>query len=323
MEKYKQIKKKHHYVWAYHLKQWATGNDVFYITKTGKIACDSVKGLSQERGFYKINPLQKKDVEYLTNWSKTFPKHLHEQHMRFLKDFIGLSYISNTIQKRHLKTEEVKNLDLAIQYNSFENLHTSFECGVLPVMKELHKGSEKILAIKEYMIDFCSYVGLQFTRTKTFKEKSIAAIKTNSFLTAVYPDKVELTERNWWFISFMLGINVGFSLFSSRAKNNHIFICNDTEIPFITSDNPVINIHPSLAKLSRNEAPKNLDLYFPISPRYAYMINESTVYDELSDSIEETDVQKLNSLMARESDQTIYGNSKEILETVKVQHKST
>ena len=63
MEKYLQIKQWHHYVWGFYLKQWANGNDIYHVTQKGKIACDSVKGLSRELGFYKIKPLNKVDIE--------------------------------------------------------------------------------------------------------------------------------------------------------------------------------------------------------------------------------------------------------------------
>lgn len=322
MRKYAQIKKKHHYVWSFHLKQWANGKDIYYITKKGNIACDSIKGLSCERGFYKISPLNKNDIEFIRTMSAISDVNLQKQHNKFLSTFVALSHISNVCQNSKIKSDEVNNVHLAIMYNSLENLHSGFESGVKPVLEKLHHGASEVLNANQNMVAFCSYIGQQ--RTKTFKEKSLTAINRNISASnennigiSEYRRIQKLTEKNWWLLSFMLGINVGYSLYLTRLNDNHIFITNNTNTPFITSDNPVVNIHSSLSALEENEAPEKLDLYFPISPKYAYMINESTEYDSFTDYLSESEVEMLNAKMVEKADETIFGNSNEILKSLK------
>lgn len=56
--KYLEVKKRHHYVWANYLARWGRGTgDVFYTTRTGKIAHDSVRGIVVDDYFYKISAL--------------------------------------------------------------------------------------------------------------------------------------------------------------------------------------------------------------------------------------------------------------------------
>ena len=114
MRKYAQIKKNHHYVWSFYLKQWANGKDIYYITKKGKIACDSIKGLSCERGFYKINSLNKSDIEFIQMTSSKSDMHLQKQHNKFLSNFIALSHISNMCQTSKIRSNEANNTHLAI-----------------------------------------------------------------------------------------------------------------------------------------------------------------------------------------------------------------
>lgn len=326
MRKYAQIKKKHHYVWSFHLKQWTNGKDIYYFTKKGNIACDSIKGLSCERGFYKINSLNKSDIEFIQAISSKSDINLQEQHKKFLNNFIALSHISNVCQNYKTRSNEANTTHLAILYNSLENLHSGFESGVKPVLEKLHHGASEVLNENQNMVAFCSYLGQQITRTKTFKEKSLSAVNRNILAEnesnidiREYKKIQQLTENNWWFLSFMLGINVGYSLYRTRLNDNHIFIVNKTNTPFITSDNPVVNIHSSLCALGEYEAPEELDLYFPISPRYAYMINNSTEYNSLADFLCESDVEMLNEKMVKKAGATIFGNSNKILESLKKQ----
>ena len=86
-----------------------------------------------------------------------------------------------------------------------------------------------------------------------------------------------------------------------------------SNISFITSDSPVINIHPSLDKLEEGTAPEYMDVYFPLSPKYAYMINNSDTYNGLQDIVHEDDVIKLNEYIYKESYKTVFANSDEIL----------
>ncbi|WP_080115876.1 DUF4238 domain-containing protein [Pseudomonas syringae] len=66
---------------------------------------------------------------------------------------------------------------------------------------------------------------------------------------------------------------MGSSLSSFVRSDNHILIKNDTAIDFITSDCPVVNIHESTKQLKQGEPSEVLDLYFPVSPRLAYIIS--------------------------------------------------
>lgn len=324
MDKNRQIKRNHHYVWSFYLKSWADKNDIHYISKKGKISRDSVKGLAKEIDFYKINLLNKSDVEFIKAWSSFSPDVLQKIHMSHLRDFQNLTKLSNSISNIDVDSDDIENVKKAIEHNSLENLHSIYEDLAVEAISNLAKGKLSVLDDGQNMIAFCSYLGLQITRTKLFKDKTFENIKlfskqnAQAAQAAQYFDK---TEKNWWFISFMVGVNIGMSLYAEREKQEHIFIRNLTSVPFITSDNPIINIHSSLNDLDEMEAPIYSDFYIPLSPSYAYMINDSSDFNHLSDTIDVDMVNELNGMMYQKSFKTVFSNSEEALVKVKSQNK--
>jgi len=320
LAKHKEIKRNHHYVWSFYLKSWADNNELFYISSKGKISKDSVKGLAKETDFYKISLLNSEDVEFIKRYSSKSSKFLQKLHLQHLQYFIKLSNASNKISNS--ESEELQSINKVIQHSSLENLHSIFENTAVTVVRELSKGNKNILSTNDNMIAFCSYIGHQISRTKSMKAKSLEAIKTQPILNDDYARYISLFEKNWWFLSFMFGLNIGGSLYESRKRDNHIFITNDTDTPFITSDTPIINVHSSLLKLKQLEAPIYADFLIPLSPRYAYMINQSNNYTHLKHSINIEEVNALNMAIYKKSYKNVFASESNVLKQLKAYNKS-
>ncbi len=281
------------------------------------MACDSVKGLAKETDFYKISLLKTEDIEFLKRWSSKSPKFLQDIHMSQLDHFVNLSNVSNFISQSDVDSKEQDVIAKAIRHNSLEDLHSIIEDSAVNVVSGLARGDSDSLKSKLNMVAFCSYLGHQISRTKSFKEKAMDIIKMDKEIAKTYPVYSKLLEKNWWFISFMFGVNIGASLYESRARDNHVFISNNTGLPFVTSDNPIINVHSSLEGLSPGEAPTSADFYIPLSPKHAYMINNSSSYNHLSDSIDRDMVNKLNGLIYKKSYKTVFCSSDVVLKELK------
>lgn len=72
-----------------------------------------------------------------------------------------------------------------------------------------------------------------------------------------------------------------------RKKNVHLsLLINKTDIPFITSDQPVINLCANYKQLS--EKTKKLVFYYPISPNIAITVNEN-LQDKIKLNVEKVD----------------------------------
>ena len=317
MEKHKQIKRNHHYVWSYYLKSWAKGNNIFYISPSKKIACDSVKGLAKEIDFYKISPLNSDDIDFLKRWSQKSPQFLQDIHLSHLNDFIKLSKISNAISQSGQHSKSLKQIDKAIRHNSLENLHTIYEDLAVNVIRNLAQGNNSLLKSNQNLVAFCAYLGHQMSRTKMFKDNAFKVIKTDTVIAKSYPIYSKLLEKNWWFLSFIIGTNIGMNLYETKDRDNHIFISNNTGVPFVTSDHPIINVHSSLKEIPTGEPPTSADFYIPLSPKYAYMINNSSDYNHLANSIDTETVNKLNRSIYSKSHKTVFGSSGTILKELK------
>lgn len=311
-----EVKRNHHYVWAQHLKRWATGNDIHYINNRGTIGIDSIRGLSREKGFYKISALEHEDIEFLKLWSARSPKHLQKTHSSFLDAFAKASKLINIPKNKEHISELIKISEVA-QYNTLENIHAQIERSAAPIVEMLCNEQPQCLLQTKNLAIFCKYIGHQLARTKTLKTGSFAAIKNQERDNPNWKKANELLKKNWWFISFIAGVNLGYSLWTDNDR--HIFIINKSNTPFITSDRPVINIHKCIKTTPEYSSPEHSDIYYPLSPRVAYMINNSENYNHLSEHITEKEVIDLNIQMAKNSDEMIYGSTKEVLlETKKI-----
>jgi hypothetical protein len=320
-----EIKKKHHYVWAQYLRQWAHGNDVWYITsKGGNIRIDSVESRSQDLHFYKINELNEKDIEFIELFPTTDSPAIQEFHASQLKLFKKLSAMIN-IPSTLKNTEYLKELEELSEWasnNPLEETYTIIELSARPIMQKLWSGDASCLKENSNMICFCNYIAHQLARTKKIKDQTFLAMKNSNQDNKLWADSAKLFEKNWWFIGYKTGINFGHSLYQSARTTNHILIKNTTNIDFITSDFPVINAHQSVQDTSANKKIEKLDLYYPLSPKLAYMINDSQHYNHLNSFVNEEDVIKLNLLMAKNSYRNIYGSSEQSLKDLRKSYRN-
>ncbi|MGR2710555.1 MULTISPECIES: DUF4238 domain-containing protein [Pseudomonas] len=319
------IVRKHHYVWAYYLSGWSDKNDksIWHETSKGNISKDSVKGLSREDDYNKIHALSDRDVAYIELWpsgdSPTL-QNFQKSQLDFFKK--ASSIIDSHVGLEHLKEyAEIKNIAESIKYGLFEKTHTIIENLARPVIDELKAGNVECLKQGKYMTSFCNFLAQQLLRTKKAKKKCLEGmylLPENTLGVAAFK---ELYERNWWFLSYKLALNLGYSLHASSTTDHHTFITNKTSIDFITSDCPVINIHESSHGNTVGKPPEKLDLYFPISPKTAYIISSDSRYNKLASSIDEKEVKNLNTRIMQNSHLSIYGTSRDSIKDARQNYR--
>jgi len=309
--KYLEVKRKHHHVWADYLKRWSSdGINVFHSTPTKKIKLDSVRGLAMEMDFYKISYLSQHDISVILQWSSKSADDLQEAHRSYLKDFLRFQK-ANELYRRSGRSDEIVEKSIkALTSKLMEDLHSAHEREASQVLKTLAEGRISCLYENDLLINFMSFLGHQLTRTKNFKDRIIQAlidapIKNNHF--------IESMTNSWWFISYMFGMNIGRELYLFRSRYTHSLLFNGTKIPFITSDQPAINVHPQVWEFPSQ--PESLDLYYPISPQYAYVISESESFPGGVSEVARDTVISLNQKMAARSKTLIFGSSAESIET--------
>jgi hypothetical protein len=302
------IKRKHHYLWAHFLRGWSHNQcDVYYRTAKGNIASASTKGLAREDEIYRLSPLDDDDVDLMEKWIAICDLDVQPLHRALLWKMVVLSCLLNSLCPERNKAERE-----ALMFNTIENIHTGIENDVRPALDSLRSGNLSVLNDQAVRDNFHSYMGHQFARTK-FSRGIWAKIMLNG-----HGASRERISKNWWLLSLMLGINVGYSIARSLPTKNVVWLRNGTTTPFVTSDNPVINVHPEVLGIREGrEAPEHTDFYFPISPTLAYMVNDSDTYGAGVVEASENLVVQLNQNILLRADETIFGSSREIIQTTK------
>ncbi|TNH43048.1 DUF4238 domain-containing protein [Photorhabdus luminescens] len=120
----------------------------------------------------------------------------------------------------------------------------------------------------------------------------------------------EFSKNHWWFIHCFFGINLGYDLYTNKSYEKKI-IRNQTSLPFITSDHPVININPL------GDKSEYIDYYYPISTEFALLVTSSDHWKSIKNNITYDVVDFLNKEICENSGDTIYSNSKDIIERYK------
>jgi len=309
-----EAKKRHHYVWAKYLARWGNGTgSVFYTTKTGKVAHDSVRAIAVDDYFYKITTLSSKHIEVIKGFSRQSTDRLHQQHMSYLSDVLMMQQAESIYRKSGTQDQELELHLHATKCNLLENLHASHEKVVLPVLAALADEQLDVLQDEQHMIEFMVFFGHQISRTKSFRD---GVIKVLSRRNAMEIEMADATAHAWWFLSYMYGMNIGAHLYFDRHNARHALLVNDTKVPFITSDQPVVNVHSCVSE-TEFVAPQQADFYYPISPRVAYIICDSERFKPGKNEIDENSVVELNSKVAAQAMVHIIGHTENAIRPFK------
>ncbi|MEA5672063.1 DUF4238 domain-containing protein [Pseudomonas sp. MH2] len=308
--KYFEAKRKHHHVWADYLKRWsADGINVYHSTPTRKIKLDSVRGLAMDLDFYRVTHLAEYDVKVILQWSSRAAEDLQYAHRSYLNDFLRFQRASEIYKGSRRKIEVIEKSIKALKSNLMENLHSAHERDASPILKDLAGGKLSCLYESGSIIKFTTFLGHQFARTKNFKDRTFHAFREDTVESVEF---LRSMKNSWWFLSYMFGMNLGRELYLFRSGYTHSLLFNNTGVSFITSDQPAINVHPQVWETSSQ--PEFLDLYYPISPRYAYIICESNIFIGGVTEVTVEQVVQLNQKMAARSSSLIVGSDYESIE---------
>lgn len=233
--------------------------------------------------------------------------------MSYLRDFLGIQQAEEIYRQSATQNQEVELHLNATKCNLIENLHSSHEKTALPALAALADEKLDVLHDNQRMVEFMIFVGQQFCRTKTFRDNALQALNRRSTLEIEVADA---TSHSWWFLSYMYGMNLGWSLYAGRNEARHALLINDTPVPFITSDQPVVNVHSCVSE-TEFSPPEHADFYYPISPRIAYIICDSDRFKQGKNRIDETTVVELNSKQAAQAMMHIIGDTEEAIRPFK------
>lgn len=301
-----QIKKKHHYVWSYYLKGWATdGVNVWYISKKGKPSFDSVKGIGCENHFYNVGTLSENDIKLIHMWLKNCEPELKKLHL----DLVGFVRFAQQ-QVRFLELSAQRKLDIdlndIVSSNLFENYMSMQENSVLEIIRKLREGDVSCLDDKNTLWSFGFFLGHQLSRTKRMRDIILWSVENSHGDELSKNIWMEFHKKHWWFMCAFIGANLSKDI-SLNPNKRILLLDNLTNTPFITSDQPVININP------HGHLSDDVDYYYPLSDKRALLIKTSKNF-EFDESInDESIIHMLNKNMANTAGDTIFSSNENTL----------
>jgi hypothetical protein len=259
--------RRQHYVWRHYLSEWSTDNQIYCLFKKKDkiISCDN-KNIAIKKDFYKVTPLKSKEIDLI---EKIFIKPLTADRKVITYNYLKILKNINFISEDFEKTINIKDYDNKFKkflIESEENYHNQIENGTIKFLEKLILNDFSFYEneINSYYFNF--YLSLQYFRTLRIKENYLKIIKEN---------KVEekRLENIWNVIKFIFTINSTISL-SNRSNDFNIFIVNNnTIIPFITGDQPIINTYGDYNS-SRLLKDNEIEFYYPISLYKAIIISK-------------------------------------------------
>jgi hypothetical protein len=196
-------------------------------------------------------------------------------------------------QARHMLAVAIANFN--------EDYHASIERRFWPFLELIKQRDFSFYEDSKRAIDFIHGLFVQYYRTKAVKERALQ--KEN----VLFDDM----ERVWDVLSHIMAIEAGGSFFVDRRTFQIVLLDNDTQVPFITSDQPIINM---LTDGKSFDVPEKMELYYPLSPTQAMLyLEKSTPTGKFNNQVSIDDAHRYNQMMLDHSGLRVFSNSEEYL----------
>lgn len=298
----------HHHVPRFYLRAWATENRIWW-SGYGRILCSELTVVGGENHFYRLDQLCGKDRFHLAEIAKRLA-YGSEANRRFLDAFTlphiarsNLLLLDPTFEmKGETVAEHIRKLDLKIA-NAAEDYHTSIENTFQPYLASMLQGEVAFYDDDQKAAEFLYAFMLQFTRTKGPRE-----------IIAAHPGPFDNIRGVWNLLHQMVAFTAGASFFLDRRRFKIVLIDNCTAVPFITGDQPIINLH---ADLMTRKPPERMEMYYPLSPTKAmlYLERSTSLYtDRQSVTMEEA--HRFNQLIAENAYKQLFAASEDSLKII-------
>jgi len=303
-----------HYVPRFYLKAWLDedGGVIFCLQKkSGNIfGTKNLMNLGGENYFYRLQDLTISDIASI----KTIAIDPSPDHLRRLHHDLVANFNLITRLKTHLQSigREDPETTLQIEKASVEfgeSINTSIEDGLQAPLAAMLTGDLTFIEDEQQVTGFFYALSHQYMRTKRMKQ----AVMKRELRP---PLDQKFVSRVWNVLSHIFAVNIGWSLFADRKQSKVVLLNNQSAVPLITADQPIINLRGSDQEGS--SLPEKLDLFFPLSPTKAMLLVEpNSDYSFEGPNLSAHEVYAFNLRIARNAHEQIYSNSRAYLETIK------
>lgn len=289
-------KRRQHHVWQHYLKPWTTGDQI-YCLRDGVIFATNTTNVAVERDFYKLHRLTAADVGLIQHLIIA-PAHplAKRHHERLLMQFTLPALFVEQHREQLGNIEQIDKLLDEYQTNALEDYHAGIENAFLPILDDILKNDLSFYSNDDRCIGFLHFICTQHMRTRGVKERSVERVRER--------DGQDLS-RIWNIAVHMFAFNVGMTLFVERKKRKLVLVQNRTDTPFVTGDQPVVNMHGDGVR-----PPDELCFYYPVSPNLALILTEVDQESAFStDNLTSAQAAALNAKMLKASHSQVFGQN--------------
>jgi hypothetical protein len=306
----------HHFVPKFYLQAWAPDGQVFCL-QNGKIGSRGLTKVGAENYFYSLTNITSEDEQFIEELLiKQSPDGLKESHRILLHTFSLPHKVKRMLEEKKRQAERAgkavdeEDFDQRIEFldrqivELNENYHTSIEHLFQPILKDMKAGDLNFAGEPEKRFAFYFGLSVQYSRTNHIK----------ACREQMSEEKFEYYLRLANLITHMVATNVGHSLMATHEAQHIVLLDNATKIPFVTADQPVINLSASPKNF---DPPPKFELYYPLSPTKAMLLLErDSSLEPSSSAVSELQAHYYNLLMAAHSFRQVYSNSRGELEAI-------
>lgn len=295
--------KNQHYVWRHYLGAWAkTGPFWCYRQGNKKVFPTTPKNVANETYFYEIHRLTVEDKAFLEAYIACVPderlRDLHHEFISFTQRSFDLRDQLQHVQLRKEAKESLERELRIVEKTLEEHYHTGIENDNVDVIESLKRQDATFYQDDKRCGNFLYFICNQYFRTTKMRH-AIAAVPRP--LPGHDPHRTANLECH------MYATSVSASLIQEARAYKIVFLPNATTIPFITGDQPIIN-------LLDPHATDDLELYYPLAPTLAMMLSkDQSKWLTQGRNVSSLEVERYNHLIYEISEDQLYTNDEAYL----------
>jgi hypothetical protein len=292
-------KRRHHYVWRHYLSSWCTNDLIVCMRNKSTIFPTALVNIAQQRDFYKVDTLNKEDLEMIrslfVNGEKGYVKESFERIINLYSLVGPIESLPDGFADDNLKKSFASNLE--------EEFQTLTESQGMKSLENLLNGDANFIENDEDFAHFIGFLCMQYCRTKKHQDILFANYK--------FDDKESL-KRSVNLIRFFIATKMGMHLYANKNSYKLVTVDNVSSIDFLTCDQPVINLFA--VDVPKTDTVEKLAFYYPLSPRKAIFYIEKQYFGPHSHFQFNDDlVAEYNGLMIKESHEQVYARTEDLL----------
>ncbi|MCR1344894.1 DUF4238 domain-containing protein [Acidithiobacillus ferrooxidans] len=295
--------KNQHYVWRHYLNAWTVDSSFCcYRQKDKKLFQTQPKAIASETYFYEIQQLTDGDMVFLEDIiSRTTNERLRELNRDYVKMTQIPFQLRELLKNTDLNPEARVALEEKLRWakrNLIERYHTGIENKCQDILDSLRNMNDAFYKDEVRCGDFLHFLSHQSFRTAKMRD---GLSKIPNYILGHAP------RRTANILNHILATNVSVGLFRERNAYRIIFLTNDTLIPFVTGDQPVLNMLDP-------EASDNIELYYPLSPNLAVIVTKDAArFPDRKRGVTTFEVERYNYAIYCNSEDQIYSSESNYL----------